>query len=474
MAKGRNSVSARFFQGLGLLRLSWMTIAMLVGVSAVVAQTVDAPTPKSSPSVKGSSSVKERFLVSKYPDKPSVPPTLSVPIDTLGFSAPGEFYLGTRITQASLDFLGEDRLLFTFRVPGLLHRDAGSDDASDERKIRAVVIKLPQGTIETQTEWTLHDRLRYLWMLGDDHFLLRDRNLLSEGDATLALKPLLEFPGPLISIELDPKQRYLVADSHEPEAKADAVADKDKAGQVASPATASASVKTDDDTEAKDLAPPDYIVRILRRDSGQVMLVSRTRAGVHLPMNSAGYVENLRGEGLAWILSMKFFSGGSHLIGYVDSSCMPTDDFISDELMLITSCASTGDSKLMAMTTDGRTLWKTDAPSTEVWPRMVGAQNGLRLAWETLDLNHTVTGFAPIGTEDVKAQSVTVFDAATGDIALVAPLSPILDAGGNVAISASGRRVALLNAGTIQVFDLPAPPDLTAITPATSTTRKAN
>ena len=31
----------------------------------------------------------------------------------------------------------------------------------------------------------------------------------------------------------------------------------------------------------------------------------------------------------------------------------------------------------------------------------------------------------------------------------------ILDAGGNVAISPSGRRVALLNAGAIQVFDLP-------------------
>jgi hypothetical protein len=58
-------------------------------------------------------------------------------------------------------------------------------------------------------------------------------------------------------------------------------------------------------------------------------------------------------------------------------------------------------------------------------------------------------------SEDVKEQSVTVFDAATGDIALVSPLSPILDAGGNVAISPSGRRVALINAGAIQVFELP-------------------
>jgi hypothetical protein len=61
---------------------------------------------------------------------------------------------------------------------------------------------------------------------------------------------------------------------------------------------------------------------------------------------------------------------------------------------------------------------------------------------------------------DVKEQSVTVFDAATGDIVLVSPLSPILDSGGNVAISPSGRRVAILNDGAIQIFDLPAPPPL--------------
>jgi hypothetical protein len=38
--------------------------------------------------------------------------------------------------------------------------------------------------------------------------------------------------------------------------------------------------------------------------------------------------------------------------------------------------------------------------------------------------------------------------------------TPALDAGGNVAISPSGCRVALLNDGAIQVFDLPSPPPL--------------
>jgi len=39
----------------------------------------------------------------------------------------------------------------------------------------------------------------------------------------------------------------------------------------------------------------------------------------------------------------------------------------------------------------------------------------------------------------------------------------VLDAGGNVAVSASGRRVAILDGGAIQVYELPAPPALPAV-----------
>src|SRR5579863_6931360 len=44
----------------------------------------------------------------------TVPPAFTIPIEPLGFTAPAPFYLGTRSTLASLDFLDEDHLLFTF------------------------------------------------------------------------------------------------------------------------------------------------------------------------------------------------------------------------------------------------------------------------------------------------------------------------------------------------------------------------
>jgi hypothetical protein len=70
-----------------------------------------------------------------------------------------------------------------------------------------------------------------------------------------------------------------------------------------------------------------------------------------------------------------------------------------------------------------------------------------------------ISARAPLDPAEIKGQRVEVIDAADGNIALETTASPTLDAGGNVAISPSGRRVAVLNGGQIQVFELPpAPP----------------
>jgi hypothetical protein len=399
--------------------------------------------------------VKERFLTGHFPEKPSLAPACSIALDTLGFASPGAGYLGARNSLVSLDFLDEDRLLFTFRVPGLIRRDPQSGDAGDERRIRAVVLRLPQGAVEAEALWTVHDRLRYVWPLGNGHFLLRDRNHLLEGSATLALKPYLDFPGPLLWIDLDPAQQYIAANSREPAAAVPG----SKSGQDSSPQSASA----EEGLEARPDGRPDLVERILRRDTGRVVLVSRVRTALRLPINSTGYLENLRGPGLEWVLNFNYFTGGTKMLGSVESACDPDDSFLSEHEILIEGCSPEGANKLAAMTTEGRTLWISQAPDTEIWPQLAVAPNGSRLAWSTLDTSRSVSSFAPMSTDDVKEQSVTVFDAATGDIALVSPLAPILDAGGNVAISPSGRRVALLNAGALQVFELPAPPPVPAV-----------
>jgi hypothetical protein len=377
----------------------------------------------------------------------SQPPAFSIPVEPLGFNSPGPYYQGQRESLVSLDFLDDDRLLFTFRAPGLIHRASMAEGG--ERQIRAEVLTLPQGTVETEALWTLHDHRRYLWMLHDGHFLLRDQDTLKEGNAKLELRPLLQFPGPLLWMEMDPGQQFLVTDSHEPPAL------KPQNGTVGSPETAEASVSTDvPDGEAE----RDVVLRIIGRQSGQVLLVSHVRAPVHLAINSDGYVETLRGSGREWVLNLKYFSGGSRILGKLDSSCQPPIDFVSRTEALVNTCIFQNGRRLVALSTEGRKLWDAASPATQIWPLLVMAPDGSRVARETLTVDHSVEDFVhPLDTQDIKGQLVEVYDSISGKLLLKAPAYPILDAGGNVAISPSGKRVAILNSGAIEVYELPVP-----------------
>jgi len=454
--------------GAGLNLRTWRLLAVAVvtlcALSPAQAQSSLASAPEPSHAAR------PRLLPGRLPDKPSQPPAFTIAVGPLGFSPPGSFYLGQLTSLVSLDFLDEDRLLFTFRVPGLIHRDAQERETGeqDERQIRAVVLKLPPGTVEAEALWTVHDRARYLWMLKDGHFLLRDRNNLESGDASLELKPYLRFPGPVSWLEMDPTQQFLVTNSREPapaqqkpsEAPGQAThstSDQDLFLGLGTQSTAAADQPAQ---EQKPSGPPDLAVRILRRDSGQVLLVSRTRAAVHLPINSDGYLESLRTRGKGWLLNLNYFSGGSAILGRVDSTCSPLFDFLSQREVLVTGCTALGEDKLVAMSTDGRPLWEAQSSETTVWPLVVRAPNGLRLARETLVVPYPVNARAPLDPEEIKGQLVDVLDAADGNLALETTASPALDAGGNVAISPSGRGVAVLNGGQIQVFELSPPPPL--------------
>ena len=388
------------------------------------------------------------------PVRATIQPASTIPIEPLGFSAPAPFYLGTRNSLVSLDFLDEDRVLFTFRVPGLIHRDHSNPDASDstqERKVRALVLHLPDGAIQAEALWTLHDRRRYLWMLDNGRFLLRDREELKVGDASLQLKPFLRFPGPVLWVEMDPSGKYFITGSSEPPTSAS------RDGDVPSPTTASATLVSDDPKTGSD---PDLILRILRRDTGKVLLVSHVQSAVHLAINDDGYLETLRGTGKQWVINLAHFDGGSTILGNVDSVCSPTLDFVSPREFLATTCESDGAPRVIAMTTGGKRLWENSGSGSMVWPVLVTAADGSRMARETLTVSHGVNAFAPLGTDDIKGQDVQVFDAATGKLALRAQASPAFDVGGNVAISPTGRRVAIVMADGLQIFDLPAAPPL--------------
>ncbi len=373
----------------------------------------------------------------------------TIPAAPLGFAPPAAHYLTHHLSQMSLDFLDEDHLLFTFRVPGLIPRPVvGSAAPPYERHIRAVVVQISTSQIQAEDLWTLHDTDRYLWMLGDGRFLLRDGNLLRIGDRTLRLHVFLRFQGPIDAIETDPMDRYLVADTEEASALP----------TVKRPSLLSATGSVSE--------PPstDYLVRVLDLTTRKVVLFSHTEGVIHLPLSENGYYQIERAEGLDWLISYSDMTGHGAPYWKITSVCMPPLDPIAPGYLLATPCSDDGSRALVMLSRATKSvLWHVNIPATSVWPVLARAANGLRFARATLELSQPVTAGNPIDPEDIRGEKVAVYNTADGVMEFVVDTDPPQDAGGNFALSPSGRRVAVLRQGGIQVFDLPMPPVLAPV-----------
>jgi len=389
------------------------------------------------------------------PANPSLPPIFTIAAGSLGFAVPGENYLLRRESLVSLDFLDEDRILFTFRTPGLMERDGGENSEDKKQQIQALVLSLPSGKIESRATWTVPDRSRYLWMLNDGHFLVRVADGLDEGNAKLEMKPYLRQPGRLLWIEMDPGKHVMIANSLESAIESQA---QGGPGSVATGAPAATGDEQRPDGQSV------LVARTEKVESGKVLHVSRTlwtNQTTDWPMNSEGYLESSHGKANQWKLKMKYFAGGDRLLGPIQSTCPLSYSFVSDWELLFALCDPVGGWELRARLTRDEVLWETRTGMNAMFPLLKISSNGLRVARETLLLKRTVDRYKRlIGVDDLQGQAVKVFNAVDGKIVLESPLTPILDGGGNFALSPSGQRVAILNAGAIQVFQLPAAPSL--------------
>lgn len=390
-------------------------------------------------------------MIERYPASPSVPPESSIPLLPLGFSTPGENYLLRHQSLVSLDFLDEQHLLFTFYVAsGLMQRDSQSQEGSQQR-IRALVLDIRSRKISAQQMWNVPDKLRYLWMLKGGHFLLRSREGLDEGDSELNTRPYLRLPGRLMWIQMDPKQQFIIANSLEPPVSADHSND------------AGLSPSNQAGTTITARGQEQLVTRTIQRESLQVMRVTQvpwTSQKNDWPMNSQGYLERVHEDGANWSLRLRDYSGKEgRVLARMESTCLPRYSFVSDSELTVSTCDPEEGWKLTAISSDCKTLWHARLGNNEMSSQMIASSNGSRMIWETLLLRHAAERYKRmIGAKDLLGQMVKVFDSTTGKVLLTAPVKPIFDGGGNVAISPSGKRVAILGRGAIQVFDLPVAP----------------
>jgi len=389
--------------------------------------------------------------IDRLPEKPSVEPKFTIPVGPMGFSIPGTSYLLRHQQLVSLDFIDEDRLLFTFHVAsGLTERNEEGDQES-EQKIHATVVDIATGKAGAEAEWTMPDRRRYLWMLHDGHFLVRVANGLDEGDTELKTKQYLRWPGRLMWIEMDPEQKYIIANSLE-------AGSGEKTPGAAGSAPAEKVVEDGKPADTKGV----LTIRTVKRETGETVRTTKapwTSQSSDWPMNSEGYVERLHDKGIHWVMKLTPHGGDKGwAVAEVDSVCVPQHSFVTDSELLVSRCDPQEGWKLKASLTSGRNLWETKAGSNTMWPLLATARDGSRVARETLVLKRSAEKYTSgVRIEDVQGQMVRVFDTATGKVAMEAPIKPMYDGGGNVAVSPSGKRVAILNGSAIQVYELPAP-----------------
>lgn len=373
-------------------------------------------------------------------------PAVRIPIEALGYRPPGKLYLLAGYSSNSLDFLDSTHLLLTFRKPRLILRGPGSDGM--DQAIQAQVLELPTGKVVAEDQWLMHDRDRYLWRLADNKILLRIGSYLYETDNELHLKPLYKSPTDLKAVEISPNGRLLVVQS---ELEKHTPAEHERL-------TKRAALVGD--------RPPaeDVQIRMVRLDERKLMLSARADVAGELPATVEGFFTQQKVGEESWNVWFKRYdepqsAGKGVNVAQFESACDPSAKVLNEQSVLILSCRPGHDDRFVAAySLDRRKLWDGRWQSNFTWPAFRVAQNGTSVAISWLAVNHAVSASAAINDEDVQNQVLSVLDSRTGGLRLALLLKPIVSAGGNFALSADGNRLAVLNKGAIEIYDLPPPP----------------
>ncbi len=377
---------------------------------------------------------------------PPVPPSAHIPVEPLGFLPPSRLYLSYRVPSATLDFVDDTHLLFTFHQSTLMHRAEKDPEEDEDQTIAAVLLEVPSGKVVERTSWRLHDKGRYLWALGNGRFLQRERNTLfllerAEGaDFLASRKPYLKPEGDLVSLQFSPDRQRMVVEYREGGGENDAEAD----------------------THAPTLGDVPrhraHKVRLLVVDTGAGKIEKQAKLpqAVALPLVGPGYLDLQQGKGRQWKVSLMPFSGEEHVVTEVTSLCQPALQALSQGAFMAQLCVpNTTDHLMQAYDLEGHKLWEQQWEARYVWGSFEYAQNGSRFAYESVQLDHAIATLDPVDENSITGQPIGVFDVADGALRLVSGAEPILTAGQNFALSADGERFAVLRNGAIEVYKLP-------------------
>ncbi|MGC2163337.1 MAG: hypothetical protein WA634_15625 [Silvibacterium sp.] len=373
-------------------------------------------------------------------------PVARIAVGPLGFLAPSPAYLNSHLAWASLNFIDDKHLLFTFHVNRLMPRIPDDPAEDDDQMIHADVLEIANGKILQQADWRMHDRGRYLWALKNGEFLVRERNSIFLTDESLELRPYLTFDTDLQAVEISPERGLMLVEVKKLLPPAQDKAEGDSGAMV--PSLLGPQEMNGTRTE----------ILMLRPGETTVLANGMVRDPLQVPLLDDGYVNVIEGKtAKQWVIKEDLIDKTMHEIGEVRSACTPQMVTLSEDAVLADNCPVNGGdgTAVTVLSLSGNVLWRDLWQAKYIWPSFDYAVNGSRFAYESVEANRQVGLLDSLGDTDVVAQPVGVFDTETGKLVLVKDASPILSEGQNFALSADGRRFAILRDGAIEVYDLP-------------------
>lgn len=375
-------------------------------------------------------------------------PVARIRVAPLGFLAQSPAYLQMRLAWSSLNFIDKDHLLFTFHVNELLHRAPGESRGDDDQMIRADVLEIATGKVVRTADWRMYDRARYIWALKDGKFLVRRGNELYLTDSSLQLKPYLAFRTDLQGVEVSPERTMMLLEVKKVIPTAE-MAEGDGGGQAPT-LLGGGGTKPIETTRTEML--------LVRPGEHTVLGRAQLRASGDVPLMEDGIVGMMHGSNSKqWVAQEQTIQKRLEKVGKVESACPPQTQVLSRDVVLLLGCPANGanGNSVVALKLGGKVLWEDRWGSRYIWPTFDYAEDGSRFAYESMETNRPVGTMDSFSQEDIVDQPVGVFDTKTGKLVLVENADPILSEGQNYALSADGRRFAILRRGAIEVFDLP-------------------
>ena len=378
-------------------------------------------------------------------------PAERILVGPLGFAPPSRFYMPYRIPAATLDFLDADHLLFTFHESALMRRLPNDPADDQDQTVRAIVLSVPGGKMLAQTEWRLHDRARYLWMLDNGHFLLRMRNTLLIGDPSLVTKPYLNPEGTLVSVQLSPQAKTLVAEYAVPEPQASG----GDAPEVNAPTLGP------DAPRLSSTPPKQYTMLVVNTQTSTAKRFGALPNALLVPMVEGGYLLSQQDGAKLWSVLLAPFTGAPRVAATVTSTCRPELHPLSENAFLTESCLPFNDDRLVqAWDLGGHKLWEKLWQSRFTWGTFAYNDSGTRFAYGTVEIDHSLEALDEIDPASILGQPVGVFDVENGNLTTVLGADPVLTAGQNFALSPDGDELAILRDGAIELYKMPPAPAL--------------